>query len=419
MSPNLRIAARFLTAKKKAMLMSLSCIVLGVGLFVVTQATTSGFEQFFIKTILGTNGAIRIEDQIQDTLRSMEAGGRGSGSNFHVALRTEGKKYVEGIEQPQMLMDALRRFDNVAGVSEILTGPVIIRSSFKSESVRVYGVNLDDQLRVSDLGNQIVQGNLGDFRDQPNRALIGREMADRMQLAVGDTFMLTAPDQTEARHYRVAALYETGVADIDRVRVYLNMGEARSLLKKPTGATFLQVNLYEVKRAPVDSAQIQITLGYSAASWQEREKTWLEVFRALRISTAVTVSVFTLIAGLAMFNTLAMIVMEKTKEIAILRSMGYTRQDISRIFLWQAAIVLIIGTVSGWVLGAVVTFSISSVPIHIRGIFATDTFIVRWSYWHYVAATITAVVMVMAASLIPARRAARLEPGDVIRGTAQ
>ena len=65
MSPNLRIASRFLTAKKRAMLMSLSCIVLGVGLFVVTQATTSGFEQFFIKPILGTNGAIRIEDKIK------------------------------------------------------------------------------------------------------------------------------------------------------------------------------------------------------------------------------------------------------------------------------------------------------------------------------------------------------------------
>jgi lipoprotein-releasing system permease protein len=73
MSPNLRIALRFLTAKRRAMIMSLSCIVLGVGLFLVTQATTSGFEQFFIRTILGTNGAIRIEDKIQDTLRSMEA----------------------------------------------------------------------------------------------------------------------------------------------------------------------------------------------------------------------------------------------------------------------------------------------------------------------------------------------------------
>jgi lipoprotein-releasing system permease protein len=417
MSPNLRIASRFLTAKKRAMLMSLSCIVLGVGLFVVTQATTSGFEQFFIKTILGTNGAIRIEDKIQDTMRSMEAGGRGSGSTFNISMRGEGKKYIEGIEEPKLLVNALRRFENVVGVSEVLHGPVIIRSSFKSESVRGYGINLDDHLRVSDLESQIVQGNLNDFRGKPTSALVGREMADRLQLAVGDSFILEALG--ESRRYRVSAIYETGVSDIDRVRVYLNMGEARSLLKKPTGASFIQVNLFNKDRAPQDALHMEEVLRYSAASWQEREKTWLEVFRALRISTAITVSVFTLIAGLAMFNTLAMIVMEKTKEIAILRSMGYTRRDISGIFLWQAAIVLMIGTVCGWVLGVVVTYAISNFPIRIRGIFATDTFIVSWSLWHYVAATATAVLMVMAASLIPARRAARLEPGDVIRGTAQ
>lgn len=95
MSPNLRIAYRFLTAKKRAMLMSLSCIVLGVGLFIVTQATTSGFEKFFIRTILGTNGAVRIEDKMQDTMRSMEVGGYGSG--FEIK-QSEGYKYIEGIE---------------------------------------------------------------------------------------------------------------------------------------------------------------------------------------------------------------------------------------------------------------------------------------------------------------------------------
>jgi lipoprotein-releasing system permease protein len=142
------------------------------------------------------------------------------------------------------------------------------------------------------------------------------------------------------------------------------------------------------------------------------------VFRALRISSAITVSVFTLIAGLAMFNTLAMIVLEKTKDIAILRSMGYERGDITQIFLWQAGVVLAIGALSGALMGAAVTYGVSKIPLPINGIFKTDTFIVSWSVWHYVQALATAAVMVMAASVIPARRAARLEPGDVIRGTA-
>lgn len=414
MSPNFLIALRFLTAKKRAMLMSLSCIVLGVGLFVVTQATTSGFEEFFIRTILGTNGAIRIEDKIQETIRTLRAGGEDS--LFSISQK-EGRKYVEGIDEPKLLVEALQRFPNVSGISEVLNGAVMIRSSLKTESVRVFGINLDDHLRVSDLGSQIVQGDLNRFRGAPSGALVGKEMSERLQLNVGDSFQLEALGQV--RRYRVEAIYETGVSDIDRVRVYLNLGEARSLLQKPTGASFIQVNLMDRDRAREDAEEMEAVLQYRAAAWQDREKTWLEVFRALRISTGITVSVFTLIAGLAMFSTLAMIVMEKTKEIAILRSMGYTREDISQIFLWQAGIVLTIGAAAGCLLGAGITFGVSQMPIRIRGIFASDTFIVAWSVWHYVAAVTTALLMVMAASLIPARRAARLEPGDVIRGTAQ
>ena len=415
MSPNIQIAVRFLTAKKRAMLMSLSCIVLGVGLFVVTQATTGGFQGYFIKTILGTDGALRIQDKIQATMQSITAGGYGSG--FEIQSKS-GRKYVEGIDYPRQLILTLRNFPNVAGVSEVLHGSnVTIRSSFKDDTIQVYGVNLDDHLRVSDLGNQIVAGSLLAFSTAPDGALLGRVMADRLHLNIADTFQLETAGQI--RRYKVAAIYETGVEDIDKVRLYLNMEEARSLLRKPTGASYIQVNLVDKDRADRDAGWMESVLQYSVASWQYREKTWLQVFGALRISTGITVSVFTLIAGLAMFNTLAMIVLEKTKDIAILRSMGYTRQDISRIFLWQAGIVLAIGTVTGCLLGAGVTYAVSQVPLQIRGIFATNKFIVQWSAWHYAEAVATAVLMVMLASLIPARRAARLEPGDIIRGTAQ
>lgn len=414
MSPNLRIAFRFLTAKKRAMLMSLSCIILGVGLFIVTQATTSGFEKLFINTILGTDGAIRIQDKIQDTMRTMKS----TQDSLFAIRQKEGRKYIEGIEEPRLVMEALSKFPNIAAASPVLTGPVTIRSSFGNDSVRVYGINFEMHSRVSDLRNQIVLGDPNVFVSSPaSGALLGREMATRLQLSVGDSFTLETLGQQ--RKYRVSAIYETGVSDIDRVRLYLNMGEARSLLKKTTGVSFIQVNLVNKDRAVEDANQMEEVLHHATRPWQVREKTWLEVFRALRISSAITVSIFTLIAGLAMFNTLAMIVMEKTKEIAILRSMGYERKDISKIFLWQAIIVLAIGAVLGCLLGATVTWGVSLMPIRIRGIFATDTFQVARSVWHYVTAVLTAVIMVMIASLVPARRAALLEPGDVIRGTAQ
>lgn len=416
MSTPLRIALRFLTARRRAMVMSLACITLGVGLFVVTQATTTGFEQFFIRTILGTNGAIRIQDRIQDTLRTMEAESGSGASGFVVEVK-EGQKYIEGIEEPAAVIAALRRFANVSGTSEVVRGSAEIRSSFRNGRAEVLGIHLEDHLEVSDLRRQVVQGDLAEFRRTLTGALIGIELAQQLQLETGDTFQLTAG--VETRTFRVAGVYETGIGDIDEERIFLHLGEARSLFRRPTGASFIQVALIDRDRAVEDAAHMEAVLSHSVAPWQEREKVWLDVFRALRLSTGITVSVFTLIAGIAMYNTLALVVMEKTKDIAILRSMGYTRSDITRIFLWQAALVLALGAAMGCGLGAGVTWAVSQTEIRIRGIFATDRFIVSWSLWHYVAGVAISVVMVMAASLIPARRAARLEPGDVIRGTAQ
>lgn len=414
MSPNLLIAYRFLTAKKRAMLMSLSCTVLGVGLFIITQATTSGFEDFFIRTVLGADGAMRIEDKIQNTLQSLSAS---ADTDFQIR-QTEGRRYIEGIEEPRLLTNALKDFENVAGVSAVLRANVVVRSFFKNEAAQVFGIVLDDHLKVSDLERQVIIGTMQDFREAPGGAMIGRVLADRLQISAGDSFVIDVNGQS--RRYRVAAVYETGVREIDKTRVFLHMTEARSLLRKPNGVTYIQVNLFDKDRAPQDAIRVEEVLAHSAQAWQEREKAWLSAFSALRLSSAITVSVFTLIASLAMFNTLAMIVLEKTKDIAILRSMGYERRDITRIFLWQAGIVLLIGTVLGSLFGKIGTEAISHMPIPgISGIFKTDHFMVSRSIWHYVAAVSTAVVMVMIASLAPARRAARLEPGDIVRGTAQ
>ncbi len=412
-SPNLRIAFRFLTAKKRAMIMSLACTVLGVGLFIVTQATTSGFEEFFTRTILGINGAIRIEDRIQDTMRSVAAAGS---DDFYIVNR-EGVKYIEGVEEPQRIADAVREFPNVRGVSAVVRGNVQLTSSFKTEDAQVFGINLDDHLRVSRLAEQIVAGDLENFRSATGGVLLGRVLADRLQLGVGDPVSVAARGQV--RRLKVSAIFETGYREVDKTNLYLLMPEARSLLRRPSGASFLQISLHDPARAPADARRMEEILRHGAKPWQEREKTWLDVFRALRISTGITVSVFTLIASLAMFNTLAMIVLEKTKDIAILRSMGYERRDITRIFLWQAAIVLAIGSALGALFGWTVTSIVERVPLSITGIFKTDHFIVVRDVNHYLAAIATALLMVMVASLIPARRAARLEPGDIVRGTAQ
>lgn len=411
---NFRIAVRFLLAKKRAMSMSLAGIVFGVAFFVVTQAQTTGFEKFFIKTIWATNGAIRVQDQIQDTVTSLVAEPSHGGADFQIPLK-EGRSYIPGVQYPALVMEAVRSFSSVAGVSEVLRGRVDVTSGFRTEPGEVLGIRLADHLSVSNLQDQIRYGDLTRFGDDRSGALIGVQMAQRLQVDLGDTLLLQSAG--ERRRYRISAIFATGVEEFDKRRVFVHLPEARLILQEPRVASFLQVNLFDNDQADVVADQMQEALQHHVNSWRRSERSWLEVFRVFRFSAAITMSVIIIIAGLGMFNTLAIIVMERRREIAILRSMGYSRRDVIWIFLHQGAIVLVGGTVLGFALAFLLTLGIERVPIRIRGILSADRFVVEWSAWHYLWATLVAAVVVLVASYIPARRAAGIEPGDIIRGT--
>jgi lipoprotein-releasing system permease protein len=179
------------------------------------------------------------------------------------------------------------------------------------------------------------------------------------------------------------------------------------------------VKLRDPSRAPEMASEFEDLLSHSAASWQERQHGNLQIFDALRISAGIVVSMIIFLSGFGIFNVLSLSVMQRTKEIAILRSMGYQRGDISAIFLWQGFFVALTGIVFGSALGALLTFIISKIPVNFRGILRTDYFLVQWSLLHYLLAALLASIAVFIASYVPARRAARLEPIETLRGTGQ
>ena len=154
-----------------------------------------------------------------------------------------------------------------------------------------------------------------------------------------------------------------------------------------------------------------------AESWQEREEGNLQLFATLHISAAITVSLIILLAGFGIFNVLTMTVLSKLKEIAILRSMGYRRGDISAIFLWQGALIGVVGSILGCLVGALMTWGVSRVPIKVRGLLYANHFLVSWNWHHYFWATVLAIIAVFIASYVPARRAGFLSPVVTLRGS--
>ena len=262
----------------------------------------------------------------------------------------------------------------------------------------------------------MIDGNFDDFKNNTSAIILGSRLAELLQAGVGDTVQLLAPNG-EYWRFTVAAIARAGIGSIDSTRVYSHARVAQALLQQPSGASMIIYKLRNPNRAPALASRFETLFQHNATSWQDREESTLQLFLTLRMSVAITVSLIILLAGFGIFNVLTMSVLAKIKEIAILRSMGYRRIDISAIFLWQGATDRCGGF--GARLRARRVNDLGCIAYsHSSSRFAyTNYFLVTWDWRHYVFATLLALLAVFIASYVPARRAAQLPPVVTIRGS--
>lgn len=411
MTPPLYIALRFLTHRKRALLLSLSGVVFGVAIFICTQAQTQGFSSYFIDSTIGSNGALVVRSRFRPRYEPLVVSAKG------LKERVGRRLYFEGITNANEIMRVSRQFSNVVSCSAILRGTVSARAGFENATVDLFGIDAALHAQTTDILRKLVAGNYDDFRNNTSSIIIGSRLAeDLLQVGVGDTVQLLAPNG-EYWRFSVAAIARAGIGPIDSTRVYVHDRIAQALLQQPSGASIIIYKLRDPDRAPALAGHFEALFQHGATSWQDREESTLQLFLTLRMSVAITTSLIILLAGFGIFNVLTMSVLAKIKEIAILRSMGYRRIDISSIFLWQGALIAAAGSVLGCLLGALMTWGVSHIPIRLRGLLYTNYFLVTWDWRHYVFATLLAILAVFIASYVPARRAAELPPVVTIRGS--
>ncbi len=410
MTPSLHIALRFLTHRKRAFFLSLGGVVFGVAIFICAQAQTAGFEKNFIDANLGTNGGLVLSARIEKPASGMFAAARNS--NVNAAHR----RFFEGITDPGGIMRVSRQFSNVAACTPVLRGLLSARAGFETASVTLFGIDPATYVETTNLRRQISGGKFDDFRNNPRSVIVGSRLAEALGVQAGDTLELLSPGG-QFQRFTVAALARSGIGSEDARRIYVQRRIAQKLLRKPYGASMIVYKLRDPAEAPALARHFEMLFQHVAESWQEREEGNLQLFATLQISAAITVSLIILLAGFGIFNVLTMTVLSKLKEIAILRSMGYRRGDISAIFLWQGALIGVLGSLVGCLAGALMTWGVSHIPIKVRGLLYADHFLVAWDWRHYFWATILAIIAVFIASYVPARRAGWLSPVVTLRGS--
>jgi len=403
------VAFRYLRARRQEgfvsviAIFSLLGIALGVATLIIVMSVMNGFRADLLARILGLNGDLGVYAL---------SGGLG---DFDTAAQI------------------VREIPGVTRVIPIAEGQVMATSDGGAAGALVRGIRPDDLRSLPLLADHIIQGSLADFSD--DGITVGDRLARRLGVAVGSPITLLSPEGTatafgtmpRVKTYHVVALFNVGMYEYDNSFIYVPLDAAQLFLRLPEAVSSLEVFTADPDRVREQRRLIGAALAgrVRIVDWQQANSS---LFNAVEIERNVMFLILTLIIVVAAFNIISsmiMMVKDKGRDIAILRTMGASRAMILRIFVLSGASIGIIGTAAGFVLGLVFTDNIEAIRQAIQRIIGTDLFAAEIYFFTRIPARIdtgevvAVVVMALAlsflATLYPSWRAARLDPVEALR----
>jgi lipoprotein-releasing system permease protein len=408
----LRIAFTQLAGRKRQALMSMLGIVLGVAFFLAISSLMRGSEADFIQRMIDSAPHITVSDEYRQPPRQPV---RRRFADAAVTLRglepkTE-TRGIRGFKQKQAFIAALPG----VRVAPVLTGQAIITSAGRERGVTMNGVVPGLMREVSDIDDKMVVGDLDDLAANPNGIIIGRKLADKLFLQPGDNLTLSAPTGL-VRTLKIIGLFETGTNSIDEGHAYVLLKRAQTLLGRHDRANRLVMQLDDPYRARQVAALIEARVGYRTQSWQEASENIRSVLLVRNIIMYTVVSAILVVASFGIYNVIATVVIEKRRDIAILKSMGFRARDLRRIFLAQGLVIGGLGSLAGSLAGLGLMRVLAGIEIRPPGMNAPIHLPVYWGVDQLLIAAGFALLSAVAAAWLPARKAGAVHPVDILRG---
>jgi lipoprotein-releasing system permease protein len=407
------IGLRYLRARRQETFISLITVisVLGVMIGVMTlnvvMAVMSGFEETLRDRLLGINAHISV----------VKSGGP--------------------MADYEALIKVLRQDREVLAAAPTIYGQVMVTSGTRVSGVVVRGVDPRRVNEVIDLQSYLMKGQLAALeKSHPIQVdgrtvflpgiILGERLAAQLGVFESSPVQVVSPLGSptaigiipKVRRFVVVGILKTGMSEIDSAVVFMSLADAQNFFELDGAVTNIELRVRDVKesRAVADRLQKQLGFPYFAEDWT---RLWPNLFSALELEKTVYFLVLLLMILVGAFNivsTLVMVVMEKRKDIAILRSMGATRQSIRKIFLFKGCVIGIVGTTLGVLLGLLVCGLIAQYEFALpEGMFLIATVPVRIYWGNFVLVAVASFCVCLLASIYPSRQAAKLDPVEIIR----
>lgn len=422
MRAQLFIAWRQLWHRKLLAGISVAGVLFGVLTLIAMTGIMRGFQTKFLDTILQISPHVVVFDTRLGQTRSvtellLDGDRPAPGPSLTHVVRQTSTDRQSRIVRPRETVAAIASARNVTAVAALVVGNAVASSGAKEVPVELRGIEPEVQDKVTPLRDRVVAGAFTELAGAVDGAIIGAGLADQLGVHVGDN-LTCASGRGQRVILRVVAVFETGVAALDKGRIYVPTRLAQTVLGRGDSIDRIELRLADPDLAPLLASRLEALFGYNAESWQETNASILGVFQQQNMITGLIIGAVLLVGGFGILSIQVMVVLEKRKDIALLKSVGYSSRTVLSIFLLQGAAVAIVGASLGAGLGhLLLSFMRTLRSASGLGYSKPSTFAIYERPMMYVLAFAFAVAIGLIASLLPAWRASRVEPVDVLRGS--
>jgi lipoprotein-releasing system permease protein len=406
------IALGHLAGRKRQTLVSLLGVAMGVGFFIGIAAMMQGFQEYFIAKIIDVSPHIVMKDEyrrppLQPAQRRFE-----EGAVFLSGVKP--KDEPRGIKNGGTRVAELSQLSGVA-VAPVLSEQIILRYGSKDVSSELLGIEPARERRVSNLEHDLIVGNLDDLFTVANGVILGEGLAEKLGAVTGDTITALSTAGVVMK-MKIVGIFATGITQMDNGQSYALLKKAQVLNDRPNVINRVRLRLDDVEEAEALARQIERRYAYRTESWQESNRNVLGIFVIQNGIMYSTTGAILVVAAFGIFNIISTVVLEKTRDIAILKSLGLTSRDVEAVFLLEGLIVGVAGSLLGWAIGYGLVQLLASIRFEIEGFTKSEGFKLDYGFEHYAIAAIAAILAAVFAAYLPARRAARVDPVEIIRG---
>ena len=400
----LQIALRFLREGRAQSALIVGGVMVGVAVVVFISALVTGLQSNTIRRTLGAQAHI-VAKPVEPVARAQLNAGDTS-----VAVVQTAPRKIRSIDNWQQVISAYESVPGVVAASPMASGAAIAIRGEGRNAVTVFGIDLPRYDRIVDLRDKLVAGNL---LLEPGDVLIGSELARDLGASVGDRITISDGTGSSAgERFQIAGTIDPGNRDLSRRAVYLPLHVAQNFLGLPGGVTSIDLRVQDVFGAEQVATRVARVTPLLVESWMTTNSQLLSALDAQTMATGMIRVFVSIVVMLGIASVLVVAVVQKTREIGILRAMGASRGQMMRVFLVQGSLVGLIGSMLGAVLSAVLIFGFSTL---VKGADGNPLFPIVLTAPLLLYACVTATVCGMFAAIAPARRAARLDPALAMR----